>query len=487
MNIYQRALTSISKRKGKTLILFMVVFLLGNLIAGAAAVYNATQQLETSMKEQLGAKARVDLDFMNLKQNEAIVPLTADQADAIGMLPEVKSVSYQLNTHMGSEKLKRYTQEKRDDTSNSIMISGSAGLADFANFSLVGSKHELPNEFMNGKQKIVEGRYPKASDTEREILISKKLAAQNALELGSEITLDHSLVEFDPKAQDIEVKQKESFTFKVVGIFDTADSASSNDPMASFMEEGQHNTLYTNYEFLAALDLADAKVMATFEKGFCNSVETCRTMVTPTYELTSPDVIDQFVEKANQLLNSKQFKIETTKDSFDAVAGSLMNMKEMSNTILLFGVGGSVLVLSLVLILFMRDRKHEFGIYQALGETKLKSMVQVLLEVILISVLAVSLALFTGLKLAGGLSQSMIQNQLKQQETVPEGNFVMSIGGSENQLTDITEEEIAKNFKVEISQEYVVVFYSIMLGTTLAATMVSSIYILRLKPREILL
>ncbi|WZU00532.1 hypothetical protein MGH68_13345 [Erysipelothrix sp. D19-032] len=44
----------------------------------------------------------------------------------------------------------------------------------------------------------------------------------------------------------------------------------------------------------------------------------------------------------------------------------------------------------------------------------------------------------------------------------------MSIGGSENQLTDITEEEIAKNFKVEISQEYVVVFYSIMLGTTLA-------------------
>ena len=63
----------------------------------------------------------------------------------------------------------------------------------------------------------------------------------------------------------------------------------------------------------------------------------------------------------------------------------------------------------------------------------------------------------------------------------------MSIGGSENQLTDITEEEIAKNFKVEISQEYVVVFYSIMLGTTLAATMVSSIYILRLKPREILL
>ncbi|WZU00534.1 hypothetical protein MGH68_13355 [Erysipelothrix sp. D19-032] len=54
MNIYQRALTSISKRKGKTLILFMVVFLLGNLIAGAAAVYNATQRIRNFNERTVG-------------------------------------------------------------------------------------------------------------------------------------------------------------------------------------------------------------------------------------------------------------------------------------------------------------------------------------------------------------------------------------------------------------------------------------------------
>ncbi|WP_462258421.1 hypothetical protein [Vagococcus teuberi] len=62
MNFLKRALLSIQRRKGKSIILFLVIFILGNLMAGAIAIQQATRGVETDIKTQLGANATVSFN-----------------------------------------------------------------------------------------------------------------------------------------------------------------------------------------------------------------------------------------------------------------------------------------------------------------------------------------------------------------------------------------------------------------------------------------
>lgn len=50
MNYWNRALCSVTRRKGKSLILFAVIFVLGNVIAGSIAIQQSTQNVEKKLK-----------------------------------------------------------------------------------------------------------------------------------------------------------------------------------------------------------------------------------------------------------------------------------------------------------------------------------------------------------------------------------------------------------------------------------------------------
>ena len=63
MKFWQRALKSVTRRKGRSFILFLVIFILGNVIAGSVAIQQSTQNVEKETKRQMGARATVDMDY----------------------------------------------------------------------------------------------------------------------------------------------------------------------------------------------------------------------------------------------------------------------------------------------------------------------------------------------------------------------------------------------------------------------------------------
>lgn len=69
----------------------------------------------------------------------------------------------------------------------------------------------------------------------------------------------------------------------------------------------------------------------------------------------------------------------------------------------------SLLIISLIVLLFLRDRKHELGIYLSIGETRGKIIGQILVELLLISAIALLLSLVTGNLLADSISGSLFQ------------------------------------------------------------------------------
>jgi putative ABC transport system permease protein len=71
MNYWKRAKNSIFRTKGKSLILFAVIFVLGNVIAGAIAIQQSTTNVEKKMKQELGATVSAEPDLNKLlEQNE---------------------------------------------------------------------------------------------------------------------------------------------------------------------------------------------------------------------------------------------------------------------------------------------------------------------------------------------------------------------------------------------------------------------------------
>ena len=102
MNYMKRAWLSVTRKRGKSAILFAVILILGNVIAGAIAVNQSTQNVEKQIKNQLGSLATIEIDYEKLANSdggasmEEIQPLSEDLIKQIGERSEVKQYDLSL-------------------------------------------------------------------------------------------------------------------------------------------------------------------------------------------------------------------------------------------------------------------------------------------------------------------------------------------------------------------------------------------------------
>ena len=62
MNFFKRGFVSIIRKPGKSVILLVLIFILGNVIAGAISVKAAIANTENVMNEKIGVICRIGLD-----------------------------------------------------------------------------------------------------------------------------------------------------------------------------------------------------------------------------------------------------------------------------------------------------------------------------------------------------------------------------------------------------------------------------------------
>ena len=88
MNYLKRAWLSVTRRKGKSLLLFIIIFILSNVIAGAVSIQQATQNVEKTIKNKMGATETLRLDYENMKDGdyENIENLKMKTITAVGEL-----------------------------------------------------------------------------------------------------------------------------------------------------------------------------------------------------------------------------------------------------------------------------------------------------------------------------------------------------------------------------------------------------------------
>ena len=181
----------------------------------------------------------------------------------------------------------------------------------------------------------------------------------------------------------------------------------------------------------------------------------------------------------------KGFAIMVDNESYENAAFSLQQLSELVSTILIVVLIVSVVILSLILTLWSRTRVHETGILLSLGIRKLSILGQYIAEVLIIAVLAFSLSCFSSNAIAGQMGTILQPEQSAVDVQVQEDGI--SAGSRGEAGTDMGTQEIEMpQLQVTVQIQDMGVLFLIGLGIVTISAGISSISVMRLKPREIL-
>ncbi|MDR3037480.1 MAG: ABC transporter permease [Coriobacteriales bacterium] len=515
MGFAKRAILSLVRRVGKTLILFLVILIVGNLIAGMVAMREAINQSERLAKLSLGASVAISLDYQaldkawNLSENPEIGTLTAEVIEQLGARSEVKSFDYTLDTSLQSSTLKPYYPDM-GDTGGSLSVYPQETGNQLPYFNLRGIHHAPVQLIEEGKLSLVSGRVFTESEIDEGkmvALISDKMAETNNLHVGDTIVLvnqvlDYADVDYSVATTDAasvpegKVYQSRDAVFEVIGIFarnSVEADPSADDFMTRIMQSEFDNVIYAPIKVALAeqqyLNDGSIELMKEQDPSFDESGYEDNPYYTPSYVLNSIDDIESFKQAALEVLPA-YYAVTSADSQFEEVAGPLKSIQNVVTIVLIAAIVAALVIISLVVVLFLRDRRKEFGIYLSLGVRKPAVVSQVLVEVFIVALVALGIALFTGNLISGGLSQQLIADQLNaEQAKSVSGGIMYGYAGSGSDLLmgSLSLDDVIASYQVGISVPYVLTFLGLGLGVTMLSCIVPLLYVLRLKPKKILM
>lgn len=496
MNYFKRAWLSVVRRKSKSLILLVVVFILGNVIAGAFSIQQASKNVEKNIKHQLGALATVELDWELVDKESAnnpdfsydFQPITLDTIEKIAQSEYVRYYDYSISTNFYSKTLKRVEIEDYGD-----FMEEPFGTSLYAN----GVEYNELLDATEGKIEMTSGRVFKPEEIKEGKLVtivSEEFARTNGLTVGDSMVLTSMIIDYARDTMPTEPIDSRDISVEIIGLFkpikretktDTTNQLGGFDDNAWQLNE-LHNKIYlpnkvviaeATYIFEGMMEISpDWQDESDF-----NIEEMLLRSTTPYFAIKDPESLEAF-KSASQEYLPEYYKISTSADAYDAISGPVNSLDTMSRITLYVAIGASILILSLVIVLFLRDRKHELGIYLSLGDRRSSVLGQIVTEVVMVALVGLTLSLVSGNMIASNLSSSMMAKSQDNHDPFQDYIYV-----DPNLSNNITQDEVVDAYKVELTPQYIGLFYLIGLGVTIGSTIVPIVYITRLNPKKIMM
>lgn len=451
MNFISRAWLYIIRKKGKSILLFIILLVMATFVLTALALGNASNAAQMELRKSLGGIFLIGFDY-----TENNPYLKVESVDGGTLVYSTQQISPELVEQVRSIDGVNYCSA----TTESLAVLPSLDLfagnipieEEFRNSSkILGTwKSEELSRFTSGQLALTEGRHIMPGDKNKG-LISKDLADKNGLKIGDVIQTD--------KGVEIEI----------VGLFVPKEIEGINDQV----------TTYDKIQNLIISDLATriANENSPATQGF-NEL---------TVSVDDPQNMENIITKVKEIkgVDWKGFAIMVDNEGYENAAFSLQQLSELVSTILIVVLIVSVVILSLILTLWSRTRVHETGILLSLGIRKLSILGQYIAEVLIIAVLAFSLSYFSSNAIAGQMGTILQPEQSAANVQVEEDGI--SAGSRGEAGTDMGTQEIEMpQLQVTVQIQDMGVLFLIGLGIVTVSAGISSISVMRLKPREIL-
>ncbi len=449
MDFTHRAMLYIIRKKGKTVSLFLIIFVVAVFLISCFGVLSASERLSKDIRASIGAafyiRANTKISVNESGQTavkENNVHITQEEIDKIMQTNEIKYCNPINYGFAKSDAIDFIPGDKHTEESN-------MGKVTALRFSALAS------DFTEETAVLAEGKHITDADNGK-ILISEQLANANHLSVGDTLTLTHAkLGKIDGVYID-EIPVKTAYVqVEVSGIYKLNIGGNSNKPTASIAA----NEIYASLDVLNELNESKTGIY-TGEVGFY---------------ITDPAKLDSITGNV-QLLQSIDWTIHfirTNDFQYFKVADRLTSIGDLVKILLVLVSVVSAAFLTLLLTMRMRGRMQEAGILLAAGIPKRQIIAGFLFEVLLVTIIALILSYIVSFGVTSFWGHSLfgeLQPNLLNDETLTTG---MNSGI-----------QIENYLKLSVMDTSLI--YLCQITVIIASAFISSIMIMRLKPKEIL-
>ena len=251
------------------------------------------------------------------------------------------------------------------------MLAGGDDEGQFMMSYYSGHYSDMEQHFRTGELELIEGRHITPEDSWSAV-ISRALAEQNGLSVGDRFEAGYSP---GTRAEDPSLPE-EPFSFTIVGIFDiTGQQTQLNQAEPSMLQ----NAVFIDAAAGHAIDSGDP-THSRYRYGVIFMVD-------------DPRDLEQTVAAAQSNLDMQHFRCVVDDTEYRQSVQPLERMETTMNLLTVVLVGIGTIILALVLLLWIRQRTKEIGIYLSIGLSKRNILLQLLTESVVSSVIGGSIAI----------------------------------------------------------------------------------------------
>ena len=419
----KNAIAYILRKRNRTIIVFIILTVVLSCLYSCLNISKSTSNLEKDLY-------KISNTSLSITKNNGDT-FETNQFKELDNIKEIKEI---ITVYDG---LARTTNIKVVDGTQ--LIERDALSDEYKNMLSVEATNnsEKNNLFSSGVFTIIKGRHIN-NDDRGKILIHKELAEKNKLNLNDKIKLE--LIDFNNS------KKKREYEFEIIGIF----TGKKQEKYTGLSSDFSENMVFIDYESSQkALNKYENNKIVSKLEIFSDSSENTKV------ELNKIKKIKTAWSQYN--VSSDNNVLEETLESIDGIK-HIINI--MTYSIMLSGI----IVLSLILILWLRERMHEIGVLLSIGVSKIKIVTQFILELLFISLPSFVLSLFLG-------------------------NVILNIivgGFTNSDDSTIMVDSLLKNNNLISNLIIFLESYGILIGIIVLSVIIASLMILIKKPKEIL-
>lgn len=447
--------------------------------------------------------------------------LTLEEYQKYAQAESVQDFYYTLTAYFnGSENFSPVSDETDDDSDGELsgdLDSGNSGMPGFpggmggmmggafssGDFSIIGySSDSSMTAFINGNASIVDGSMFEEGTSELVCVISEELAMYNGLSVGDTITITNPSLD------------SETYTLTISGIYTSSENNDFSMSMFGASQDPANRIYMSAVTLQAVLDLSDENSTTTTDDYGRETETKIEGTLSATYSFADVESYEKFEEEVRALGLDESYTVSSSDISaFESSLAPLNTLGTMARWFLLviLIIGGIILV---VLNIFnVRERKYEVGVLTAMGMKKWKVAAQFMCEILVVTMLAVIIGAGIGavsaVPVTNALLEGQAQSQSNQQSQMeqnfgrpgdfgggfPGGNMpsdmpsdITNIGGGKNPFGDMFGGAADYITEVDSAMNLTVVFQMIGVGLllTLIASAASVLFIMRYDPLKIL-
>lgn len=555
MYIIKNALKNLCRSKGRNLLIGIIVFVIAVSACLGLSIHQASVNAKEEAKENLTITAQISIDreammeemknnategqefdkdsFRNNFQNTETMDI--DEMLIYAKASTVSEFNYSMSVSINgsdnfepvnseSEEDEETTDESSDSMEAAPMGGGMPGMDNQqmqqqgpggfrkgsfgtqGDFTLVGySSDNAMTDFISGTCTITEGSMFEEGTDSYNCVISEELALFNDIDLEE----NNKFTITNPNNED------ETFELTVVGIYSNSQSTvTDSGRMGGFSTSTDPaNQIYLSYTALSSI-VATSEANATVETDETTGIETTTALpgqLSGTYSFATIEDYEKFCEEVYELGLDEAYTVSSSDvSSYEQSIRPLDNLNEMAMYFLVVVLAIGAIILIVLNIFSVRERKYEVGVLTAIGMKKFKVSLQFLFETLMITIIAIILGGIAGGAASVSVTNSLLASQIEAEENETIANDEafgreMNPGMKDNAPSDIggqmpdnkPDGNMMQNFsdkatnyikQVDSAANLTVMLQllGIGLGLTLVASAASIIFIMRYEPLKIL-